>query len=135
MKNLRRGFERFCFRNRDKGIPNLMLYIAIGNAIVLVMSMINGGNALYDLLCFDKSKILQGQVWRLLTYVFTQSGGGFLELIFLYFFYMLGRHVEMSMGTFKFNLFYLSGVVLMDIFAMIFCPTEPVMYGGQLYAP
>ena len=80
MKNLRRGFERFCFRNRDKGIPNLMLYIAIGNAIVLVMSMINGGNALYDLLCFDKSKILQGQVWRLLTYVFTQSGGGFLEL-------------------------------------------------------
>ena len=135
MKNLRRGFERFCFRNRDKGIPNLMLYIAIGNAIVLVMSMINGGNALYDLLCFDKSKILQGQVWRLITYVFTQSGSGFIELIFLYFFYMLGRHVEMSMGTFKFNLFYLSGVVLMDIFAMIFCPTEPVMYGGQLYAP
>ncbi len=125
MKNLRRRFERFCFRNRDKGLPNLMLYIAIGNAIVLVMSMINGGSILYELLCFDKDKILQGQVWRLLTYVFTQSGGGFLELIFLYFFYMLGRHVESSMGTFKFNLFYLSGVVLMDIFAMIFCPIIP----------
>ncbi len=122
MSNLRRGFERFCFRNRDRGIPNLMLYIVLGNALVLIMSMINGGNVLYELLRFDKAKILQGQVWRLVTYVFTQSGGGFIELIFLYFFYMLGRHVEASMGTFKFNLFYLSGVILMDIYAMIFCP-------------
>ena len=135
MKDLRRRFERFCFRNRDKGIPNLMLYIAIGNAIVLIMTMINGGSVLYELLCFDKSNILQGEVWRLVTYVFTQSGGGFIELIFLYFFYMIGRHVENSMGTLKFNLYYLSGVVLMDIFAMIFCPTEPVMFGSVLYAP
>ena len=125
MKNLRTRFNRFCLRNRDKGIPNLMLYIALGNAIVALMSMINGGGVLYELLCFDKTKILQGQIWRLVTYVFTQSGGGFLELIFLYFFYMLGRHVELSMGTLKFNLFYFTGVVLMDIFAMIFCPIVP----------
>ncbi len=122
MGNLSRRFERFCFQNRNKGIPNLMLYIALGNALVLIMSMVNGGYALYELLCFDKAKILQGQVWRLVTYVFTQSGGGFIDLIFLYFFYMLGKHVESSMGTFKFNLFYFSGVILMDIFAMIFCP-------------
>ena len=125
MKDLRKRFNRFCFRNRDKGIPNLMLYIALGNAIVLILTLINGGSVLYDLLCFDKNKILQGQVWRLLTYVFTQSSGGYLELLFLYFFYMLGRQVELSMGTLKFNLFYLSGVLLMDIFAMIFCPVYP----------
>ena len=119
---LRRRFNLFCFRHRDKGIPNLMLYIAIGNAIVLIMSMVNGGTALYELLCFDKGKILQGEVWRLFSYVFTQSGGGYLSLIFLYFFYMLGRHVEASMGTLKFNLFYFSGVILMDVFAMLFCP-------------
>ncbi len=122
---LRRRFNLFCFRNRDKGIPNLMLYIALGNAIVLIMTMVNGGSALYELLCFDKAKILQGQVWRLITYVFTQSGGGYLSLIFLYFFYMLGRHVEGSMGTLKFNLFYFSGVILMDVFAMLFCPILP----------
>ena len=121
----RKSFERFCFKHRSKGIPNLMLYIALGNAIVLLLSMINGGNVLYNMLYFDKNKILEGQVWRLVTYVFTQSEGGFLGLIFLYFFYLLGRHVELSMGTFKFNLFYFSGVVLMDIFAMIFCPVVP----------
>lgn len=125
MKNLRNRFERFCFKHRNKGIPNLMLYIALGNALVIIMSMINGGGVLYELLCFDKEKILQGQLWRLVTYIFTQSGGGYLELIFLYFFYMLGRHVEYSMGTLKFNLFYFSGVILMDIFAMIFCPVIP----------
>lgn len=133
--NLRRRFNMFCFRNREKGIPNLMLYIALGNALVLIMSMVNGGSILYELLCFDKGKILQGQVWRLVTYVFTQSGGGMLELLFLYFFYMLGRHVESSMGTFKFNLFYFSGIVLMDIFAMIFCPVVPAdgMVTEQMY--
>lgn len=124
--NLRTRFERFCFRNRDKGIPNLMLYIAIGSAIVYLMTMFNGGFAIYQLLYFDKAKILQGEVWRLFTYVLTYiPDGGFLTLVFIYFFYSLGRHVEMTMGTFRFNLFYFSGVILMDIFAMIFCPVIP----------
>ena len=113
--HLRNRFERFCYQNRDKGIPNLMLYIAIGNAIVCFLTLINGGDALYDLLYFDKGKILNGEVWRLITFVFTQNSGSLFGLIFLYFFYLIGRQVEMSMGTFKFNLFYLSGVILMEI--------------------
>lgn len=125
MRNLRRSFELFCYRNRDKGIPNLMLYITLGSAIVILLSLFNGGSQLYSLLCFDKTSILKGQVWRLFTYVFTQSGASVINLIFLYFFYMIGRHVELSMGTLRFNLFYLSGVLLMDIFAMLFCPVIP----------
>lgn len=125
MDNLRKRFNRFCLKNRNKGIPNLMLYICLGNALVSIMSMINGGDVLYSLLYFDKDLILRGQVWRLFTYVFTDTGNGFLSLIFLYFFYMLGSYIENSMGTLKFNLFYFSGVILMDVFAMIFCPTIP----------
>ena len=125
MNNLKRGFERFCFRNRDKGIPNLMLYIALGNALVIVMSMINGGIVLYELLSFDKTKILEGQIWRLFTYVFTQSGSDIISLIFLYFYYLIGKYIESSMGTFKFNLYYFSGIILMDVFAMLFCPVLP----------
>ena len=114
-------------QNSSKGIPNLMLYIAIGNAVVLALSLFNGGTSLYNLLYFDKTLILQGQVWRLFTYVFTQSGDSYLGLIFLYFFYMLGRHVELRMGTLRFNLYYITGVILMDIFAMIFSPTIPAI--------
>ena len=125
MKNLRKKIDLFFYRNGNKGIPNLMLYIAIGNAIVLIFSLFNGGTSLYNLLCFDKTSILNGQIWRLITYVFTQSSGDFLGLIFLYFFYMLGRHIEMQIGTLRFNLFYFSGIILMDVFAMIFSPVIP----------
>ena len=136
MKNLRTEFERFCLRNRDKGIPNLMLYVSVASAIVYIISLVNGGSFLYDLLCFDKALILKGQLWRLVTYIFTYNGGGgaFLAFISFYFFYMLSRHVELSMGTLRFNIFYFSGVILMDIFAMIFCPSSAVTIGEEIYS-
>ena len=124
MKNLRRNFERFCLRNRNKGIPNLMLYICIGNAVVYLMSILFQKNLLYYLLCFDRSLILRGQVWRLFTYpLTTYSGMGsmgiLLVAISLFCFYSLGTVIERSWGTLKFNLFYLSGVVMMDIYCML----------------
>jgi hypothetical protein len=136
LKKLRQRFERFCLRNQTKGIPNLMLYICLGSGVVTFVSMINGGYFLYDLLCFDKAAILQGQVWRLFSWLLTeQLGGGLLSVLFLYFFYRLGNAVERSIGTFKFNLFYLVGVVMMDVFAMVFCPTDNVIIGNMLVPP
>ena len=121
MKNLRTRFERFCFKNHKKGIPNLMLFIVLGNALVYILSLANQDFSLYDILCFDRSRILQGQVWRLVSFVFTSfsSGTNIFFLIISYLCYFsLGRAMENAWGTFRFNLFYLSGVVLMDIFAM-----------------
>ena len=137
MKNLRKKFNLFCLRNRDKGIPNLMLYICVGSGIVTFLSLMNGGNAVYSLLCFDKTAILHGQVWRLVSWLLTEQLGGnpLLSVLFLYFFYRLGQAVEMSIGTFKFNLFYLGGVVMMDLFAMLFCPTKPAIIGNMLIPP
>ena len=134
MKNLRTRFERFCYRNRDKGIPNLMLYIAVGSALVYLLTLFNGGSFLYDLLCFDKAAILKGQIWRLITPVFTYAPGSnpVLVVVFMYFFYNMSRHVEMMMGRFRFNLFYFSGLILMDIFAMLFCPLGDVAIGEYL---
>ena len=137
MKNLRRNFNRFCFQHRDKGIPNLMLYICLGSGITTFANMMNGGSILYNLLCFDKGAILQGQVWRLVSWLLTEQLGGnpVLSVLFLYFFYRLGRAVEMSIGTFKFNLFYLGGVILMDLFGMVFCPIEAVTIGNMVIPP
>ena len=137
MKNLRKKFNLFCLRNRDKGIPNLMLYICVGSGIVTFLSLMNGGDAVYSLLCFDKAAILQGQVWRLVSWLLTEQLGGnpLLSVLFLYFFYRLGQAVEMSIGTFKFNLFYLGGVVMMDLFAMLFCPTKPAIIGNMRIPP
>ena len=113
-----------------------MLYITIGAAIVYIMGLF-GATGLYDVLCFDKTKILQGQVWRLFTYVFTHAPGTdiFFVLIFLYFFYNLSHRIETSMGTFRFNLFYFTGMILMDVFALVFCPTEAVLFGRYIVYP
>ena len=48
MKDLRRRFERFCLKNRGKGIPNLMLVIAIGNLVVYVLSRVDPSNIVYS---------------------------------------------------------------------------------------
>ena len=123
MKSLRRRFELFCFKNHSKGIPNLMLYVVLGNAVVYLLSMVNQNFMLYDILCFDRNLILQGQVWRLFTYVFTSfsSTSNFVLVAISYLcYYSIGTTIETVWGTFRFNLFYLSGVLMMDIFAMAF---------------
>ena len=129
MKNLRRKFERFCFANRNKGIPNLMLYISLGTALVYIMNEIDRNSTLYFLLCFDRSAILEGQVWRLVTYPLAYSGGNPLfTLITLLCYYSLGRAIENIWGTFRFNLFYFSGMLMMDIFCMLFGGTASAYY-------
>lgn len=131
MKSLRKRFERFCFTHRNKGIPNLMLYITIGTAIVYLMNMVDPSQTLYYALCFDRNAILHGQVWRLFTYVFTYGVGSLnllLVVISLFCYYSLGRAMENSWGTFRFNLFYFTGIVLMDIFSMLFNTWADVYY-------
>jgi len=129
LKNLRRQFDLFCYRNRDKGIPNLMLYIAVGTAVVYIMSDFLRNSTLYALLCFDRELILQGQLWRLITYPLTYSAGSvLLTAISLLCYYSLGRAMENIWGTLRFNLFYLTGVVMMDVYCLLFGGTASVTY-------
>ena len=129
MKNLRRQFELFCYKSRTKGIPNLMLYIVLGTAVVYVMSTIAENHFLYYLLCFDRTAILHGQVWRLITYPLTYSAGNLLlTAVVLFCYYSLGRAMENIWGTLRFNLYYLSGVVMMDVYCMILGGAADVSY-------
>ena len=131
MSNLRRNFERFCFKNRNMGIPNLMLYISLGTAVVYLMGKVAQNDTLYTWLCYDRNLILQGQVWRLLTYVLTYGYGSLNPLmvaISLLCYFSLGRAMENLWGTLRFNLFYLVGVLLQDVFCLIFGGVATVSY-------
>ena len=129
MKNLRRRFELFCYNNRIKGIPNLMLYIALGSAVVYLMSEISGNYFLYSLLYFDRSLILQGQIWRLITYPLTyRIDSLLLMMVSLLCYYSIGRAMENIWGTLRFTLFYFTGVVMMDVYCMLFGGTASVTY-------
>ena len=131
MKHLRQRFERFCFKHRNKGIPNLMLYLSLGSALVYLMSAFNNSSILYYWLCFDRNLILQGQLWRLISYPLTYGMGNgnlLLVAISMFCYYSLGRAMENIWGTFRFNLFYLTGVLLMDVFCLIFGGYADVTY-------
>ena len=121
MHDLRRRFNRFCYRHRDKGIPNLMLYITIGTAIVYLLRQIDSSNMLAYWLYFDRSLILRGQVWRLITFPLVHSSGNlFWTALMLLCYYSLGQAIENIWGTLRFNLFYFTGIVMMDVFCLIF---------------
>ena len=106
-----------------------MLYIALGSALVNLMAAFTGNYILFDFLYFDRDLILQGQIWRLISYPLTfYTGNMMLTAVALFCYYSLGRAMENVWGTFKFNLFYFTGVVMMDIYCMIFDCTASVTY-------
>lgn len=124
MKDLRKNFERFCLKTAIAAIPNLMLVIAIGNLIAYALSVIDPSRVVYRFLCFSPSKILHGQIWRLFTYVFTYlldvSGSYlFLAVISLFCYYQFGKMLENYWGVCRFNLYYLTGVLLCDLAGLL----------------
>ena len=119
MKELRRKFDRFIYNNSSKGIPNLMLLVSVGTLIVYFFTLIDKSGLLYSFICFNRSKILHGQVWRLITYIFVPQNSGIWLFLLLFAYYGIGRMVERAWGTLKFNLFYFCGVLIMDIAALI----------------
>lgn len=129
MKNLRRRFNRFCFENRNKGIPNLMLYVCIGTAIIYLFNQMDPSFALYRLLCFDRDAILHGQIWRLFTYPLCYMNGNVVStLVGLMCYWSFGHAIENVWGPLRFNLYYLCGIVLMDIYCMLFGGFATVQY-------
>ena len=124
MNSLRTKIRRFFLSNGNKGIQNLMLYIAIGNVIVWTFSILDSDNLLYYMLYFDRSLILKGQIWRLFTYIFTYlldvTGWSLIaSMISLLCYYFIGRALEQHWGTLRFNCYYFMGLILMDLCAMI----------------
>lgn len=112
MRKLNSAMERFALRHPNFGIPNLMLYIVIGNVVAFFLLRMTDGLAV-QFLWFDWDQVLHGQLWRLLTFIFVpDSTNPFNLILSLYFMYFIGSMLEREWGTPKFNLFYLSGLVL-----------------------
>ena len=107
-------------------IPNLMLYILAGNAIVYVMQMMFSLD-LVSVLAFNRDAILAGQVWRLISFVFIPpaafSGGMWsilMAALVIFFYYSIGRQLEYAMGSFAFTMYYLLGMLGVIVAGSIF---------------
>ncbi len=108
---LERKISKISIQRLMSLVSGAMLLIFLFDLIVGNMS--EGAVSLYGLLCFDLGSILQGQVWRLITFVFLYPSGSNMIFILLgiYFYWWVGTALEAKMGTPRFNLYYIFGIV------------------------
>ena len=135
MKKLNHAIDRFCILHPNFGIPNLMLYVVIGNVVLGLLSNFSNGNFL-SFFSYTLSGLLHGQVWRLITFVLIpESTSPFYLLITCYFYYWIGSTLERQWGTARFNLYYWSGVLLTVIATLAASAISGVGYsvGGTGY--
>ena len=102
---LERKFGRF-------GIPNLTIYMIVCYVIGYALMIVNPG--ILNWLSLEPAYILRGQVWRLVTWVLyppSTSGVLWFAIAVLFFYYPI--------GTFKYTLYILSGVIFTILGAFI----------------
>ena len=99
-----------------------------------VLSILPGN--IIDYLYLNPQLVLQGQVWRLVTWVLVPWGSSNLIfiLIFLLCFYSLGNALEYAMGRFRFNLFVFSGLLFTVLGAFVLYVIARVQYADIIEA-
>ncbi len=117
MFNFRRKIDAFCARNPHFGIPNLMRYIVIANVVFWLMGAVNKTFIYY--ITFNPALILQGQVWRLISFVFYPPSMSLIAFIAFYFYYWIGSTLERQWGTGPFTIYFLMGVLLTILYGFI----------------
>ena len=103
---------------RPWAIPNVTVFLIAGQLLLYIVPRMTGKQgALFNL---EKTSlipelVLQGEVWRLVTFIFTPPGTNSLLVIFFWLIlYLCGSSLERVWGTVRYNLYLLVG-----IFAMI----------------
>ncbi|MDE5885641.1 MAG: rhomboid family intramembrane serine protease [Oscillospiraceae bacterium] len=98
-------------------IPNLMTIIVFGMGLVFLLDSFTGFNPDYEygltsLLYFDRDAVLHGQIWRILTFLFLPPDSSPFFIVFaLYLYWIIGSALEQQWGSFRFNIYYLCGVL------------------------
>lgn len=92
-------------------IRNLMYYIVM--LYVLGFAVIAFKPGFYEMyLSLNAKAIMSGEVWRIFTYIiYPPTTSLFMLLIALYFYYSIGSVLERHWGSFRFNLYFFTGVL------------------------
>lgn len=121
MNNIFNWLYRFKYTKR--GIDNLMKYVVIISAVIFALQFI--GIDLRPILCFDAAKILHGQVWRIVTFIFIVPNTSIIFAAFVfYFYYIVGATLENDWGSFVFTVYY--------FFTVCVCAVIGILTGGTI---
>ena len=113
--------------------PGLLRYYALFHVMVFLLQFINPQIGV--ILGFDRGKILSGEVWRLVTFLFADSGFkgmSAFSMLFLFFMvmiaFMMSDALEGAWGVFRTSLFYYAGFI--GLLAANFLYTSPMPGSG-----
>ena len=109
-------------------IPNLTLYIIGLYVAGYVLQLLPTNTTRFLLL--NPYLILHGEVWRLVSWLLLPpTQFSLLIIITLFFYYFVGNTMERTIGTFRYNIFVLSGIILMIIGAFLAYFIMNAIYG------
>lgn len=111
LNKLERKFGRFA-------ITNLSIWLIGGYVLGYIIKLATPN--LLEYLSLEPAYIMQGQVWRLVTWLLIPpSSFGIFTFIMLFFYYSLGTTLERTWGTFRYNVYIFSGVLFTIIGAFV----------------
>ena len=114
-------------------IPNLTLILILSYVAGYVIELIGSaaGVNMLGYLTLDPYRILHGQIWRLVTWVIVPPESfDLFTVIMLYFYYSLGTTLERTWGTYRYNVYILSGILFTVIGSFLCMGMVYLMYGS-----
>lgn len=104
MSNFERKFGKYAIRN-------ISLMLIMCYAVGYLINLINPLFLTY--LTLNPYEILHGQIWRIFTWIVIppETSNLFFVLIMLYFYYSIGTTLERTWGTYRYNVYLLSGML------------------------
>ncbi len=131
-----RFFQKMERKFGKYAVPNLTRYLIATYIVGYLMTYFASNILTYLLL--DPAAILQGQVWRLLSWVLIPpTDFSLLTIIMLYFYYCIGNMLERTWGTFRYNVYIFGGMLLTVVGAFVLYGVSCILYGsmwGMVYS-
>lgn len=126
VNDLERKFGRYAIRNLTLYI--IGLYV-VGYVIQLISTRIN----IIGYLTLDPMQIMRGQVWRLVSWILIPPTELSIWIfITLYLYYFIGTTMERTIGTFRYNLFILGGILAMILSAFVSYGIMWLLFRGDI---
>ncbi len=117
-------------------VPNLTVFVIM----TYILGYLSSFMGLIPLIGLNPELILKGQVWRLFTWIFMPpSSFNIFTIIMLFFYFQIGRSLEVTWGDFRYNLyllmgfiFTLAGAILIYFLGIRFFGYNPETFGYSL---
>lgn len=123
MNNFEKKFGKYA-------ISNLSLILILCYVVGYVIELINVDFILY--LTLNPYAILHGQIWRIFTWIIVPpSSLDPFTIIMLLFYYNIGTSLERTWGTYRYNVYLLSGMLFTVIGSFIWLGAQYFTAGGS----